>query len=155
MVRYIVFLCFPFSLVPVATAILGGELLWTSVSPLVSDCGREGPLFAVLGVFAGLRLWLLVLSTLLARLLWHAWLPWLLFGILIVSVCVEFFLDSWGGILLIHCSCYGTDLLGRSACLERNVGPGGFSSRFFLSNFAWPLGWPCVPPVCFLVLPLF
>ena len=69
---YIVFLCFPFSLVPVATAILGGELLWTSVSPLVSDCGREGPLFAVLGVFAGLRLWPLVLSALLARLLWHA-----------------------------------------------------------------------------------
>ena len=69
---YIVFLCFPFSLVPVATAILGGELLWTSVSPLVSECGREGPLFAVLGVFAGLRLWLLVLSALLARLLWHA-----------------------------------------------------------------------------------
>ena len=46
-VRCIVFLCFWSLLWPL---FLCGEFLWTSVSPLASDGGREGPLCAVLEV---------------------------------------------------------------------------------------------------------
>ena len=98
-VGYIVFLCFPFGLVPIAAADLCGEFLWTSVSPLVSDCGREGPLcallevyrlpFVVCGLFAGLRLGLLVVSALLTRLLWRALAAVASFWGSLLDLCVE------------------------------------------------------------------
>ena len=80
------------------------EFLWTSVSPLVSDCGREGPLcgvlevsrlpFVVCGLFAGLRLGLLVVSALLTQLLWRALAAVASFWGSLLDLCMGPFLGS-------------------------------------------------------------
>ena len=129
---------------------LSGELLWSSVSPVVSDCGREGPLCAVFGV-AGLPLWFAASMQVCC---WDScsfppcrlgccgelWLPWLLLGVLAGSMCGVVSCALVVGYLLSSAPVGALTWWGQSGCYERNVGPGWCIRRVLLVQLCWVLG---------------
>ena len=139
--------------------ILCGEFLWTSVSPLVSDCGREGPLCALLEVY-----WLPFVGSLQASLCclrplcrFAAWALGCVCSADATAVacfgCRGFFLGILAGsmcgalswvlrvrILLVRCSCCGTELLGAVRLFGTKLWPGGFFLQVILVQLCLAFG---------------